>query len=47
MNSKWCPVSEACLDTFPASGVTLINYECKSIISLESVLRNYFSLACS
>ena len=40
MNANWFPVSEACVNTFPASDVTLISYECISVLSLESVLRS-------
>jgi len=33
-------VSQLCVNTFPASKVTLISYECISVISLESVLHS-------
>ena len=40
-------MSELCVNTLPASKVTLIRHECISAISLESVLSNWFSLAFS
>ena len=47
INVKCFPISEACVNTFPVSDVTLISYKCISVISLEGLLRSYFSLAYS
>ena len=38
-------MSHLCVNTLPASQVTLISHECIRVTSLESVLRSYFSLA--
>ena len=40
INAKWLSVSQLCVDTLPASKVTLISHECISVIGLESVLRS-------